>query len=64
MTQPEDAAEKKHHLAQGKGFTNPWDSYVEMGVWELAVKGFFWWVVRVPFLSFSLSLSLSLSLSP
>jgi len=42
MTQPEDAAEKKHHLAQGKGFTNPWGSYVEMGVWELAVKGFFW----------------------
>ncbi|KAF1921252.1 beta-lactamase superfamily domain-containing protein [Ampelomyces quisqualis] len=27
--QPEDAKDKAHHLKNGKGFTNPWDSYVE-----------------------------------
>jgi N-acyl-phosphatidylethanolamine-hydrolysing phospholipase D len=26
--QPEDAKDKAHHLKGGKGFTNPWDSYV------------------------------------
>jgi N-acyl-phosphatidylethanolamine-hydrolysing phospholipase D len=24
---PEDSAEKKHHLKNGKGFTNPWESW-------------------------------------
>ena len=24
---PEDAKDKKHHLKDGQGFTNPWDSY-------------------------------------
>ena len=24
---PEDAKEKKHHLKDGSGFTNPWDSW-------------------------------------
>ncbi|PZD22879.1 Zn-dependent hydrolasesbeta-lactamase fold protein [Pyrenophora tritici-repentis] len=28
-SQPEEAAEKRHHLKNGKGFTNPWDSYTE-----------------------------------
>jgi hypothetical protein len=28
---PEDIAEKKHHLKDGKGFHNPWDSWHEMG---------------------------------
>ncbi|EKD16024.1 NAPE-hydrolyzing phospholipase D [Drepanopeziza brunnea f. sp. 'multigermtubi' MB_m1] len=27
---PEDAAEHKHHVKDGKGFTNPWDSWREM----------------------------------
>jgi hypothetical protein len=26
--QPEEAKDKAHHLKNGKGFTNPWDSYV------------------------------------
>lgn len=24
---PEEAAQKSHHLKNGKGFVNPWDSY-------------------------------------
>jgi N-acyl-phosphatidylethanolamine-hydrolysing phospholipase D len=39
---PEDADEKKHHLKNGKGFTNPWDSYVESSFVDLVVKGIFW----------------------
>lgn len=27
--QPEEAKEKAHHLKNGKGFVNPWDSYTE-----------------------------------
>ncbi|KAF2852803.1 Metallo-hydrolase/oxidoreductase [Plenodomus tracheiphilus IPT5] len=42
LTQPEEAKEKRHHLNGGKGFTNPWDSYVESGLWDLLIKGFFW----------------------
>ncbi|KAF3037361.1 hypothetical protein E8E12_006577 [Didymella heteroderae] len=30
LSQPEEAAAKAHHLKNGKGFTNPWDSYGEM----------------------------------
>ncbi|KAI2475796.1 N-acyl-phosphatidylethanolamine-hydrolyzing phospholipase D [Pyrenophora tritici-repentis] len=41
-SQPEEAAEKRHHLKNGKGFTNPWDSYMEFGFWELVVKGIWW----------------------
>jgi len=26
---PEDAKEKSHHLKDGKGFINPWDSWKE-----------------------------------
>lgn len=26
---PEDSKAKKHHLKDGKGFTNPWDSWIE-----------------------------------
>ena len=26
---PEDAAERRHHAKDGKGFINPWDSYRE-----------------------------------
>lgn len=33
--QPEEAAAKAHHLKNGKGFTNPWDSYVELGAFQI-----------------------------
>jgi hypothetical protein len=26
---PEDAADLRHHLKHGKGFRNPWDSFVD-----------------------------------
>ncbi|KAH7356266.1 beta-lactamase superfamily domain-containing protein [Pyrenochaeta sp. MPI-SDFR-AT-0127] len=39
---PEDAKEKRHHLKHGKGFTNPWDSYVEISPWTLLVRGMLW----------------------
>ena len=29
---PEDAHEKKHHLKNGKGYRNPWDSFTELSV--------------------------------
>ena len=29
-SEPEEAKERKHHLKDGKGFTNPWDS-----CWEI-----------------------------
>lgn len=41
---PEDAKEKRHHLKGGKGFINPWNSYVDIPVFELVVKGMFWYV--------------------
>ena len=27
---PEESRERRHHLKDGKGFTNPWDSWKEM----------------------------------
>ncbi|KAG9191944.1 hypothetical protein G6011_10678 [Alternaria panax] len=39
---PEEADEKRHHLKGGKGFTNPWDSYVELSTWELLINGMLW----------------------
>lgn len=39
--QPEEAKAKAHHLKDGKGFTNPWDSYTEFGVFQLL--GMFFW---------------------
>lgn len=38
---PEEADQKRHHLKNGKGFTNPWESYVEATPWEL-LSGIFW----------------------
>lgn len=35
LSQPEEAAAKAHHLKNGKGFTNPWDSYKEMGAFQI-----------------------------
>ncbi|KAI9678757.1 MAG: hypothetical protein M1817_005814 [Caeruleum heppii] len=32
---PEGAAEKRHHLKNGKGFANPWESWRNMGVIEI-----------------------------
>jgi len=32
---PEDAKDKAHHLKDGKGFTNPWDSWKEMSGWAI-----------------------------
>lgn len=34
---PEDSEAKKHHVNDGKGFTNPWESWKEMSTLE-AVK--------------------------
>jgi hypothetical protein len=33
---PENAKDKAHHLKDGKGFTNPWDSWIEIGGWAIA----------------------------
>jgi hypothetical protein len=33
--QPEEAAQKAHHLKNGKGFTNPWDSYTELSAFQV-----------------------------
>jgi hypothetical protein len=32
---PEDAELKAHHLKNGKGFVNPWDSYKDLRPWEI-----------------------------
>ncbi|ORY14773.1 N-acyl-phosphatidylethanolamine-hydrolyzing phospholipase D [Clohesyomyces aquaticus] len=32
---PEDADELKHHLKNGKGFKNPWDSFVDFMTWKV-----------------------------
>ena len=29
-SEPEEAKDKRHHLKDGKGFTNPWESWKEM----------------------------------
>jgi N-acyl-phosphatidylethanolamine-hydrolysing phospholipase D len=41
--QPEDAAAKAHHLKDGKGFTNPWDSYVAFTPFQV-FKTLYWLV--------------------
>ncbi|KAL5118083.1 hypothetical protein ACEQ8H_004071 [Pleosporales sp. CAS-2024a] len=33
--QPAGTEERAHHLKNGKGFTNPWDSYVESSPWKI-----------------------------
>jgi N-acyl-phosphatidylethanolamine-hydrolysing phospholipase D len=32
---PEEADLKAHHLKNGKGFVNPWDSYKDLRPWEI-----------------------------
>lgn len=44
---PEDAGEKKHHLKNGKGFVNPWDSFMETTHFEVVVKFLFWYVEKL-----------------
>ncbi|EON64824.1 hypothetical protein W97_04058 [Coniosporium apollinis CBS 100218] len=38
---PEDAKDRTHHLKDGKGFRNPWDSYREMSVTAI-MKAMIW----------------------
>lgn len=38
---PEDTAEKAHHLKNGKGFINPWDSWRDQG--GIAIAGAMAW---------------------
>jgi hypothetical protein len=40
---PEEAAEKAHHLKDGKGFTNPWESWREFNAPQL-IRKMIWWV--------------------
>jgi N-acyl-phosphatidylethanolamine-hydrolysing phospholipase D len=32
---PEEAELKAHHLKNGKGFVNPWESYKDLRPWEI-----------------------------
>ncbi|KAJ8607492.1 hypothetical protein MRB53_040264 [Persea americana] len=34
-TTPKDVQEKRHHNKHGKGFINPWDSYIERSGWQI-----------------------------
>ena len=40
---PEDAPDKKHHLKKGVGFTNPWESWVEMSGPQIA-RSMIWYL--------------------
>lgn len=42
---PEEAKEKKHHLKDGKGFTNPWDSWTEMSG-PTIMKALMWYIKK------------------
>lgn len=43
-TQPEDAEQKRHHLKNGSGFQNPWDSFPEFK--PIKTMWFMLWLVR------------------
>jgi hypothetical protein len=49
---PEEAPEKAHHLKDGKGFTNPWESWREFQVPQILRK-MIWWVA-FPFWNWSM----------
>lgn len=34
---PEDAKDKPHHLKDGKGFRNPWDSYLDRSFFQVII---------------------------
>jgi N-acyl-phosphatidylethanolamine-hydrolysing phospholipase D len=38
---PEDSGAKAHHLKDGKGFVNPWDSWKDMSAPEI-IKAMLW----------------------
>jgi N-acyl-phosphatidylethanolamine-hydrolysing phospholipase D len=43
---PEDSTAKAHHLKDGKGFTNPWESWKEMTgpqVWRALI----WYMINI-----------------
>lgn len=42
---PEEAQDKKHHLKDGKGFTNPWESWRNMSAPQI-MKAMIWQVSR------------------
>jgi hypothetical protein len=42
--EPEDAKDKAHHLKNGKGFINPWDSFVETSPFQF-MRAIFWLVL-------------------
>ena len=46
---PEEAKDKKHHLQNGKGFTNPWDSWTEMSGPAIgwAMIKYIWYIRRL-----------------
>jgi N-acyl-phosphatidylethanolamine-hydrolysing phospholipase D len=45
---PEEAAEKAHHLNDGKGFTNPWESWREFNAPQM-IRKMIWWAAAFPF---------------
>lgn len=45
---PEEAKDKEHHLKDGKGFTNPWESWRNMTAGQI-MKVMIWHVSRWPF---------------
>lgn len=36
---PEDAAAKRHHNTNGKGFVNPWESFHDVKIWDIIKWG-------------------------
>jgi hypothetical protein len=42
---PEEAKENRHHLKDGKGFTNPWDSWSNMSG-PTILKALLWYVEK------------------
>jgi hypothetical protein len=46
VTQPEGTEDKAHHLKDGKGFTNPWDSYVPTSTFQV-FKTLLWSVLNL-----------------
>ena len=42
---PEEAKEKRHHLQDGKGFINPWDSWKELSGPAIG-KAMVWYVTH------------------
>ena len=37
-TEPEEAHHRRHHLKDGKGFFNPWDSWQDMQVFKILMS--------------------------